>query len=519
MKFFGYWTLFTALAVSTVAAYYSIVGLTAIFAAAIIPIIIMGSALEVAKVTTAIWLHRYWDFAPSSMKFYLTSSTVVLMFITSMGIFGFLSKAHIEQTAMATEGVAQVERIDTELARYDQDILRAEQGIDKIENTTSSTDDSIQEKIATEEQRIANVYARLEIDIAAVQSRLDDTIAPYEQIRATVDAELSEIAELLGNNEIRRVQALIGVNPDGAYGANTAAAVASFRQTQSERRDNALLEIRQARDDAESQIAILRQTTDDSVNQSNQLINRLRSQLGVVTAADQSESERLIALRSQIENAESAKDELVQEKFKIEIENRKLEAEVGPVKYIAEMIYGENTGTDTLEKAVRYVILMLVAVFDPLAIVLVLAGVMTIERANKESIGKIKESIGKTDNSADSKVDSDRYDASDEEITETDYPSVRELLHSGDIKEGKDSDTGHVVDGSSNDTTDDMVPDKEVPTDEGMVEKTTKESVMTDNEDNVVKNKPDPDIDKSEESNKLSPDRLLTGRLFRRNNN
>ena len=86
-RLFGVWTLFVALTISVVAAYYSIVGLTAIFAAAIIPVIIMGSALEVAKVTTAVWLHVYWHTAPFLMKFYLTAATVVLMLITSMGFF------------------------------------------------------------------------------------------------------------------------------------------------------------------------------------------------------------------------------------------------------------------------------------------------------------------------------------------------------------------------------------------------------------------------------------------------
>src|SRR6056300_1930504 len=117
MKIFGYWTLAIALVISVVAAYYSIIGLTAIFAAAIIPIIIMGSALEVAKVTTAVWLHRYWHVAPFLMKFYLTIATVVLMFITSMGIFGFLSKAHIEQTSASEESIARVESIESEIIR------------------------------------------------------------------------------------------------------------------------------------------------------------------------------------------------------------------------------------------------------------------------------------------------------------------------------------------------------------------------------------------------------------------
>ena len=115
MKVFGYWTLLIALAISGVAAYYSIIGLTAIFAAAVIPIVIMGSALEVAKVTTAVWLHRYWHVAPFLMKFYLTIATVVLMFITSMGIFGYLSKAHLEHSSDAAPVISKVQLIDEKI--------------------------------------------------------------------------------------------------------------------------------------------------------------------------------------------------------------------------------------------------------------------------------------------------------------------------------------------------------------------------------------------------------------------
>ena len=98
---FGILTLLVALTISGVAIYYSVAGLVAIFAAASIPIIIMGGALEIGKLVAAVWLHRYWDRAKWWLRIYLSVAVLVLMFITSMGIFGFLSKAHIEQTAAA----------------------------------------------------------------------------------------------------------------------------------------------------------------------------------------------------------------------------------------------------------------------------------------------------------------------------------------------------------------------------------------------------------------------------------
>ncbi|MCA1806963.1 MAG: hypothetical protein LC687_03800, partial [Actinobacteria bacterium] len=109
--------LITALAISAVAIYYSVAGLVAIFAAAAIPIIIMGGVLEVSKLVTAVWLHRNWHIATWWLKTYLSTAVVVLMFITSMGIFGFLSKAHIEQTAGAQQSVAQIEQITERIER------------------------------------------------------------------------------------------------------------------------------------------------------------------------------------------------------------------------------------------------------------------------------------------------------------------------------------------------------------------------------------------------------------------
>ena len=129
---FGILTLITALAISAVAIYYSVAGLVAIFAAAAIPIVIMGTTLEVAKLVTAVWLHKYWQQAAWWLKGYLSIAVLVLMFITSMGIFGYLSKAHIEQTSAGEESVAQVERITTEILRQQELVVRAETKINTL---------------------------------------------------------------------------------------------------------------------------------------------------------------------------------------------------------------------------------------------------------------------------------------------------------------------------------------------------------------------------------------------------
>ena len=243
--FFSYFTLFVALSVSVIAAWYSIIGLTAIFAAAVIPIIIMGAALEVAKITATVWLHQYWDQARWLMKLYLASAVIILMIITSMGIFGFLSRAHIEQSAPIGDSQAQIQIIN--------------------------------ERIAIEQEVIE-------------QYRQDLTIL---------------------NQQIERFSELGAVT----RGVNARAAQQQERQ------------------------AIF-----DRIESSQQNITDLRQQRALFAA-----------------------------------DVRKIETEVGPIKYIAALIYGDNPDQNLLEKAVRWVIILLVVVFDPLAIMLVLAGVESIK--------------------------------------------------------------------------------------------------------------------------------------------
>jgi len=236
-------TLVVALALSTIAAWYSIIGLTAIFAGAVIPVIIMGSALEIAKVTTTVWLRKYWHYANLITKLYLIPAIVILALITSMGIFGFLSKAHMDQ------GMISGDVLD-KIALYD-------------------------EKIKTEKENIdANRKALKQMDDA--------------------------VDQVMGRSEDEK-------------GADKAVAI---RRTQQKER------------------------------------SRLTQEIG--------ESQKRIA-------------SLNEERAPIAKEVRKVEAEVGPIKYIAAFIYGDNPDQNILERAVRWVIILLVIVFDPLAIMLVLA--------------------------------------------------------------------------------------------------------------------------------------------------
>ena len=250
----AYLLLLTGLTISAVAIYYSVVGLTAIFSAAAIPIIIMGSALEVGKLVCASWLKANWERAPRFMKYYMTIAVVVLMIITSMGIFGFLSKAHNDQTLVSGD-------VGSKIAIYDEKIKTAKDNID------------------------ANRKALKQMDEA-------------------VDQVMGRSSDEKGAEK----------------------AVAIRRSQQKERA-------------------------------------RLQSEI----AAEQ----KLVAAISE-------------ERAPIAAEVRKVEAEVGPIKYIAAFIYGTAPDESMLEKAVTWIIILIVIVFDPLAVIMLLAAQMTFGWGKKQ---------------------------------------------------------------------------------------------------------------------------------------
>jgi hypothetical protein len=243
----AYLLLLTGLTISAVAIYYSVVGLTAIFSAAAIPIIIMGSALEVGKLVCASWLKANWERAPRFMKIYMTIAVVVLMFITSMGIFGFLSKAHNDQNLVSGD-------VQSKIAIYDEKIKTARENIEADRKQLKQMDDAVDQ----------------------IMARSDD-----------------------------------------AKGADKANAV---RKSQQKDR---------------------------------------------------------VSLAKDIEANQKTISQLNDESAPIRAENRKVEAEVGPIKYIAAFIYGANPDASLLEQAVTWIIILIVIVFDPLAVIMLLASQMT----------------------------------------------------------------------------------------------------------------------------------------------
>ena len=262
---FGLFILAVALSISAVAAYYSIAGLTAIFAAAVVPIIIMGAALEVGKIAATVWLHKFWHRANIQFKLYLVPAILVLMLITSMGIFGFLSKAHMDQNITVGDSAAQVQILD--------------------------------EKIKTEQ----------------------DNIAASKQALKQMDAQVDQ---MLGRTTDDR-------------GANRAVQI---RKNQAKERKS---------------------------------------------------------LQADITAAQKTISQLQAERAPIAAQSRKIEAEVGPIRYIAALIYGDNPNADLLERAVRWVIILLVFVFDPLALILILAAEQTLiwNREDKKKLAKDNEAI------------------------------------------------------------------------------------------------------------------------------
>ena len=381
----GFFTLAIAICISIVAAYYSILGLTAIFAAAFWPIVIMGSALESGKVMATVWLHKNWHRAGIQYKLYLVPAVFMLMFLTSMGIFGFLSKAHIDQTTGSQESVAQVQRIEVEVGRQKGIIERAEDRLKKLETVGTGVDANVQGQINTEQQRIDGAYARIKPAIDEQNQIIAGQTKLYTDQIARIDEQLSTLQRYIDSNEIAKAQSMVGTASDGNWGAGTAAAVRNWQAARNRDRTALVGKLEALENNnpsisaARKEISRLRADADTQINESNRLINRLREQLGKTSSEDANKA--LEEQQNIIKVANTEIDTLTQKKYALEAEYRKLEAEVGPVKYIAEFIYDGDADKNILEKAVRWVIILIVAVFDPLALVLILAGTKQIEWA------------------------------------------------------------------------------------------------------------------------------------------
>lgn len=397
--FLGFLVLLTALAISSVAIFYSVAGLVAIFSAAAVPIMVMATTLEIAKLVTTVWLHNNWKNAVWWLKTYLSMAVIVLMLITSMGIFGYLSRAHIQQTAQNEQNMQEVASLETEIQRQQALITKYESDIVSYENEGNDADTNIQSQIDKEQTRIDSAYTRIQPAIDEQNKIIEDESAilgggvKVQQDRvAEIDQQLALVQKYSDSNEIKQLQILVGVKADGNFGPGTTAAVAAFKDDLNAEKITLGTQIAEQQksisspiiDAARTEIKRLRGLAEQQIADSNILINRLRDQLG---KTDVVSNDALISdTRQKIADTNKTLDELTTTKFNLETEGRKLEAEVGPVKYLAEMIYGENTDTDTLEKAVRFVIIMIIFVFDPLAVLLLIASQYTLSNLPPKSV-------------------------------------------------------------------------------------------------------------------------------------
>ena len=353
--FLIYLTLITALSVSAIAIYYSVVGLTTIFAASVIPVAIMGTALEVAKLVTAVWLHKHWRTAVWWLKGYLSIAVIVLMFITSMGIFGFLSKSHIEQTAASDEQTAKIQTISGVISRGEAKIARLQTDIDRLSSGTADTRvDTLIEREQRELERLTSVVnAEKNTLRSAAQRNTDSVNDKIESARATMETELANT--LFGKSAVRE----------------------KFETTRSEYNQ----EIQSIQRRLVQDLSAVDAKYADNFADVNARLTKLKTQSEEKTGTIET---RIGDIESQLSVVQKEVDTAREERAVLESAFRQLEAEVGPVKYIAEFIYSTEADRNLLEEAVRWVIVTIIFVFDPLAVLLLIASQYSFEQAREK---------------------------------------------------------------------------------------------------------------------------------------
>ena len=344
---FYFIVLLSALSISGTGAYFSILGLATMFPGAAWSVIVMGSVLEVGKIVSAVWLHQNWREANRLMKYYLTAAVVVLMFITSMGIFGFLSKAHIEHSYLTEKEMAAVEQIDEKILREKQFITRQESYIVEEEKRLTSSKDINLIDIQREEKRIEQLNSQLNKDVQFEQDRIDQLAERRRELDTAVATLESESGGLFSNKK-QKLQAL--------------------KELQAEERASIQSSIKEG----EGKINVHRQKADTETKESRTKIAEFQQARGGGHSEAKEEIEKYNKL---INGATDKINQFEVSKITFDEKVRTLEAEVGPVKYIAKLFEDLGASEIALDKAVRIIIIVLIFVFDPLAVLLVLAGV------------------------------------------------------------------------------------------------------------------------------------------------
>ena len=338
-------TLLSALSISGVAIFYSVIGLATIFPGAFWPVVIMGSVLEVGKLVTASWLYRNWRQTRFLLKSYLLIAVVVLSLITSMGIFGFLSKAHLEQNLAEDTVTQRIEIINNKIDSQETYIKRQTLIIERAEKSLTNTGKSNTDAVGIEQSSIKAIE---------------------DKFKTLLTVETNTIKELNARMNVLDKDVSNVLNANKQF-FNEEKAAKELKESQKDERASINKKIVEAQD----RIAILKAdyTKDTAVIQAR--IDKLRAgdvddKTDVYTQIKQAEANIL--------SAQNAIDDLVVEREPLESKMIKLEAEVGPVKYIAALAvdWGVTSEVNTSE-AVRWIILIIICVFDPLAVLLLVA--------------------------------------------------------------------------------------------------------------------------------------------------
>ncbi len=350
-KFLSYLALFTALTVASIAAYFSVVGLATIFAGAWLGVVIMTAALEVGKIVTAAYLHIFWD-RLNVLKWYLTLSVVILMLITALGIFGYLAKASSDTSYATASAQAEVDRYNTQILRQENKIVSLTTRLDTLGGGRFDITDSV----TAQEQIRDGAWDRVQGDIDYAQGQING-------VRDRLKSDLESLDQIV-----------VSYTSQGSTGSvfnrddNVALGIQA-RKDQQPQRDK-------LQQDANAQIAKLQGTIDNYRAQAQETINGANAEIKRLQTLNNSSQDEVIAktdtINAEIDGIYDVIAEYRDERFVFEQEILGFEREVGPIKYVAEVIYGQEEAVKYLDNAVRYVIFAIIFVFDPLAVLLLI---------------------------------------------------------------------------------------------------------------------------------------------------
>jgi hypothetical protein len=349
---FVFLNFLSAIAISGVAAYFSIIGLATIFPGSVLSVIVMGTVLEIGKLIGSVWLHKNWKTSPKYIKIYLVPAVVILSIITSMGIFGFLSKSHIkhehesiQNQALIVQKIEQIDRLENRIESKESSLAKLETFFEPFNNE--------QDKIITELKERESQFRKGREDFLNQKAKDLDFL---ENKVILLDKEVDDLIDSTVFSKESKLNKL--------------------KEKQKPLRD----EIKKGIDNLKLEISNFNDTFAQNIEN---IYNKIDEQNG--SNINPYDSQKSSLLR-EIQEMEKAAEKLTQERFDLESLDRNFEAEIGPVKYISLLLKDFfNIDIDT-NTSVRMIIIILIFVFDPFAILLLISATISLDEAKKKQL-------------------------------------------------------------------------------------------------------------------------------------